>query len=49
MITDDREFFYTYASSDNAKAILRNCSVRWSSPLLFNDPFETQFDLNCVR
>jgi len=45
MITHDNEYFYKYVSAGTAKAILRNRSVRWSSPLLFNDPFDIQFDL----
>jgi hypothetical protein len=27
---------------DTAKSILRTCSLRWSSPILFNDPFDNQ-------
>jgi len=46
MITHDREHFYKYVSADTAKAILKNGSVRWSSPRLFNDPFDIQFDLH---
>ena len=46
MITHDREFFYKYVSSHTAKAILRNGSVRWSSPRIFNDPFDVQVDLH---
>ena len=29
-----------------AKAVLKNSSLRWSSPLLFNDPFDHQIDFN---
>lgn len=46
MITHNREFFYKYVTAATAKAILRNCSVRWSSPRIFNDPFDIQFDLH---
>lgn len=34
--------FYKYASPDTALAILRSKNVRYSSPLLFNDPFDCQ-------
>ena len=45
MITHDREYFYKYVSAETAKAILTTEKVRWSSPRLFNDPFDVQFDL----
>jgi hypothetical protein len=41
----DKEFFYKYVTSDTAIKILSNIQVRWSSPLLFNDPFDTQLKL----
>lgn len=41
----DKEFFYKYVTSDTAIKILSNLQVRWSSPLLFNDPFDTQLKL----
>src|SRR2546427_1031319 len=44
--THDREFFCKYVTSRTACRILSNFEVRWSSPLLFNDPFDTQFDFN---
>lgn len=44
--THDRDFFYKYATFNNAKNILSNLQVYCSSPLLFNDPFDTQFDIN---
>jgi hypothetical protein len=34
--------FYKYASSNTALIILKNSCLRWSSPLLFNDPAEFQ-------
>lgn len=46
MKTHDREFFFKYTSATAAHAILTTLSVRWSSPLLFNDPFDTQLDFN---
>lgn len=36
----DRQFFYKYASAETAKSILINKTLRFSSPLLFNDPFD---------
>lgn len=42
----EREFFYKYYTYEAANAVLSKCEVRWSSPLMFNDPFDTQFDLN---
>ena len=41
----DRDFFYKYTNYDTAINILSNLEVRWSSPLLFNDPFDTQFEM----
>jgi hypothetical protein len=37
----DRQYFYKYVTSSTAKAILRSRTLRWSSPQLFNDPFDT--------
>ena len=34
------EVFYKYTSSTTAKIILATQRLRWSSPLLFNDPFD---------
>lgn len=36
------EFFYKYTSPSTALIILENSRLRWSSPLLFNDPAEFQ-------
>jgi hypothetical protein len=33
-------------SADTAKVVLQTNSLRWSSPSLFNDPFDVQFDLH---
>jgi Protein of unknown function (DUF2971) len=33
-------------SSDTARIVLQERTLRWSSPHLFNDPFDIQFDLN---
>jgi hypothetical protein len=38
--------FYKYVSPDTALAILRSQSVRYSSPLSFNDPFDIQSGLH---
>src|SRR6267142_88934 len=40
-----RDVFYKYMSADTAKAVLRGRSFRWSSPLLFNDPFDVPREL----
>ena len=45
MKTHDRDFFCKYVTSNVAKKILRELEVRYSSPLLFNDPFDTQTGL----
>jgi hypothetical protein len=44
--THDRDCFFKYATAETARLILTNLSVRWSSPLLFNDPFDTQLEFN---
>ena len=47
--------FFKYAAPETALAVLRNKSVRYSSPLKFNDPFDFQsglhfdFDLDTLR
>lgn len=38
--THDRETFCKHVTADVAVIILSSLSVRWSSPLLFNDPFD---------
>jgi hypothetical protein len=47
----DRPHFYKYTTAATALAILKNCSVRWSAPARFNDPFDIQFDprVPCTR
>lgn len=42
----DRDYLYKYASAETAKKILENRTVKWSSPRLFNDPFDMQFRLH---
>lgn len=44
--TQRRTKFYKYMKAGTAKAVLANGALRWSSPTLFNDPFEMQFDLH---
>ena len=38
--THDRDTFFKYMSADTARQVLSNRTLRWSSPLLFNDPFD---------
>lgn len=38
--------FYKYTTAKTAKTILDKGSLQWSSPTLFNDPFDMQFDLH---
>ena len=38
--------FYKYVTTKTAKTILENGTLRWSSPSIFNDPFDVQFDLH---
>ncbi len=41
-----RSTFYKYASADTAKLIFKNQTFKWSSPSVFNDPFDTQAGLH---
>jgi len=36
----DRRSFFKYTSAATAKLVLNNRTLRWSSPSLFNDPFD---------
>lgn len=45
MKTHDKEYFYKYVTAGTAKKIISNLRARWSSPILFNDPFDTQLKL----
>ncbi len=38
--------FFKYVTADIARTILENGTLRFSSPAMFNDPFDTQFDLH---
>ena len=42
----DRSSFFKYMSAGTARAVLTNCSLRWSSPILFNDPFDVPRELS---
>lgn len=41
----DRQFFYKYVTVKVAKIVLATRKLRWSSPLLFNDPFDITQEL----
>ncbi|AVA23039.1 MULTISPECIES: DUF2971 domain-containing protein [unclassified Rhizobium] len=43
--TNDRLYFYKYMTATTAKIVLRNRTLRWSAPALFNDPFDIQFNM----
>lgn len=42
----DRDRFYKYMSAETAVKVLEASTVRYSSPLLFNDPFDVQCGLD---
>ncbi|HEY4248263.1 MAG TPA: DUF2971 domain-containing protein [Lacunisphaera sp.] len=42
----DRTSFFKYLSASTAKLVLENNSLRWSSPRLFNDPFDVPRELS---
>lgn len=44
--THDRTHFYKFATFNTACKILDTCRLRWSSPLLFNDPFDHQIEFS---
>lgn len=37
---------YKYVTVNTAKIVLETGKLRWSSPFMFNDPFDVQFDLH---
>lgn len=41
----DRSVFYKYVTAEVAKIVLATRKLRWSSPLLFNDPFDVTQEL----
>lgn len=44
--THDKGAFFKYYTANSAKLTLRNVSRKWSTPPMFNDPFDNQFDLH---
>ena len=38
----NKEHFYKYVTAETALLILQNRTLKYSSPILFNDPFDTQ-------
>ena len=42
----NRAAFFKYYTPSSAKLTLANGSRKWSTPFLFNDPFDNQFDLD---
>lgn len=42
----NNNYFYKYTSFETAKIILENQTLRYSSPLIFNDPFDCQAGLH---
>ena len=38
--------FYKYLSPDAATAVLENRTFKWSSPKLFNDPFDLPSEID---
>jgi len=43
--THDKDGFFKYYTADSAKLTLRNTTRKWSTPFVFNDPFDNQFNL----
>jgi hypothetical protein len=41
----DKGGFFKYYTAESAKLTLKSATRKWSTPLLFNDPFDNQFDL----
>ncbi|HEY5212249.1 MAG TPA: DUF2971 domain-containing protein [Acidobacteriaceae bacterium] len=42
----EKDGFFKYYTASSAKITLRSASRKWSTPPLFNDPFDNQFDLH---
>jgi hypothetical protein len=42
----DKDGFFKYYTADAAKLTLEKATRRWTTPILFNDPFDNQFELN---
>lgn len=41
----ERQSFFKYMPLDTAKIVLENTTLRWSSPVIFNDPFDVPREL----
>ncbi len=41
----EHQLFYKYMSSDTARIVLNNQTLRWSTSSALNDPYDMQFDL----
>jgi hypothetical protein len=41
----DRQVFYKYMTARTARIVLSTRKLRWSSPLMFNDPFDVTQEL----
>ena len=46
MMLNNHTCFYKYVTADTAFLILKNRTLKYSSPILFNDPFDTQTKLD---
>lgn len=44
--THNKKSFFKYYTPESGKLTLKHTTRKWSTPLLFNDPFDNQFDLN---
>jgi hypothetical protein len=44
--THDRQSFYKYLTATTARKVLSSRALRWSSPTLFNDPFDVPRELS---
>ena len=42
----DKSSFFKYYTAETVKLTLHETRRKWSTPLLFNDPFDNQFDLD---
>ena len=45
MQTHTQEYFYKYLTTNAGIATLQNMTTKWSSPLLFNDPWDMQMKM----
>jgi hypothetical protein len=42
----DKQAFFKYYSAESVKITLSSTSLKWSTPAVFNDPFDNQFELH---